>query len=370
MLRILHTGDLHLGREYKNSPTEAAVRYREARLDALENIIRLSASEECNYLIITGDLFDSHAPSAGLIKTVCEMLERCACPVLVLPGNHDYCQDEDKLWTRFKDCAGTNTILLDECKAYPMDDAVFYACPCGARTCDVNVLPWLKVNRERDTERPNIGVAHGAIEGLSCDREQRYYYMGINELENLGMDLWLIGHTHVPYPTGDIIKNQCIFNAGTHQQTDVADNAEGSVFMIEVAGDKSVTARKVHTGVISFVWQKMKLDHWQDLRGALEDLISHYDAPNTSLRLTLSGIASAGDYADRYHIYEEFQRRFIEFDVRDFDLQPEITAEMIDAETAEGTAENQLLKCYLDEPELLSLALDLVRSCREEGKRK
>ena len=41
---------------------------------------------------------------------------------------------------------------------------------------------------------------------------------------------------------------------------------------------------------------------------------------------------------------------------------------MIDIETAEGTPENALLKGYLKNPELLNLAMDLVRSCKEESK--
>lgn len=366
MLRILHTGDLHLGREYKNADPAVAARYRQARLEALGNILLIAAEKDCDYVLIAGDLFDSHNPPAALIKTVCDALARCACPVLVLPGNHDYCQEEDRLWTKFRDCADdTKVILMDECRTYTMSDAVFYACPCPSRTSEENMLSWLKQDRERSVHLPNIGVAHGAIEGLSCDREQRYFYMGMRELEDLGMDLWLIGHTHVPYPQGDVFQGQRVFNAGTHQQTDIADNSEGSVFLIDIAEDRTVTAQKIHTGVISFVRKELQLSHGQSLAAALETAVKDLDGPNTSLRLFLSGTASEEDYIGRFNIYDEVGGPFLNFDVRDSDLQPEITAEMIDAETAEGTPENQLLKGYLDDPELLNLAFDLVRACKK-----
>lgn len=369
MMKILHTGDLHIGREYKTVESSVAALYRQARLDALGNIIRIAGTENCNYMVIAGDLFDSHNPPASLISAVCEMLNQCPCPVLIVPGNHDYCQDEDKLWAKVKSTIDDTKIkVLDQCEAYDMSDAVFYACPCNDRYSDHNQLAWLKVNRNRDSKKFNIGIAHGAIEGLSYDSAGKYYFMEMHELEGLGMDLWLIGHTHIPFPSGEIIKGQHIFNAGTHQQTDIADNSEGSVFVIDIADDKTVSARKVHTGTISFARKELNLAHGKSLQESLMGIVNSLDNPErTTLRLTISGIAPAEEYADRKSIYDNISKELLFFNPIDFDLQPEFTADTIDTETIVGTPENALLKGYLDRPELLNLAMDLIRSCKNGG---
>ena len=118
MLKLLHTGDLHLGRGYQKQEQEnpaLARRYREARLEALEAVIRLAGEERCDALVIAGDVFDTHTLNPGLVQTVAQLLSGCACPVVVLPGNHDYCEGgEDRLWNRFRECAGENTLLLTE----------------------------------------------------------------------------------------------------------------------------------------------------------------------------------------------------------------------------------------------------------------
>lgn len=371
MLKILHTGDLHLGRGYQKQEQEStavAARYRQARMEALEHVVQLAEEEHCDALVVAGDVYDSHTLSLNLVQDVCHILERCVCPVVVLPGNHDYCEGpEDKLWTRFRECAGENTLLLTESKPVRVGQMVFYPCPCTDRYAEGNALDWLKQETTRDEKRVNIGLAHGAIEGLSFDREKRYYYMTREELERCNMDLWLIGHTHVPYPAQEVVSGQRIFNAGTHQQTDVADNAEGSVFLIEVADDKSITARRIHTGVIAFVRREAVLRHGDSLADVLAAAGDGLDKANTTLRLTLSGVALAEEYLERYALYAKAAQAYLKLEVLDGGLQQEITGEMIDAETLEGSLENQLLKRYMDDPELLNLAYGLVRQCREEA---
>lgn len=77
MIKILHTADLHIGREYKRQEQEnieIAKRYRRARVEALENIVRIANQENCDYLVIAGDLYDKKDISLTLQKEVCSIL--------------------------------------------------------------------------------------------------------------------------------------------------------------------------------------------------------------------------------------------------------------------------------------------------------
>ncbi|MDD2648455.1 MAG: DNA repair exonuclease [Eubacteriales bacterium] len=368
MPRILLTGDEHIGRDYSTIEKEdahCALRLREARLEALQNAVRAAEDNACDYFVIAGDLFDKTEIDVKLVKKVCGILAECPCPVIVLPGNHDYCAAAgETLWKQFCEYKADNTVLLSSPCAYDAGKAVFYPCPCEARYSEVNALGWLSEYRERSAEKPNIGIAHGALAGLSCDREKRYFSMTEDELSSLGMQLWLIGHTHIPYPAGDEIIGASVFNAGTHQQTDIADSAEGSVFIIDI--DKStVRAKRIKTGVVSFVRRALTLSAGDSLSARIMGELSGLESANTVFRLKIGGILGADEFRNRAGVYDELRERLLRLETDDGELKEEITAEMIDAETLEGTAENRLLKRYLSSPRLLETAYLLIKRVKD-----
>lgn len=371
MIRILHTGDLHFGKKYDKYPNNISSRYKSARFEALENIIITADREKCDYIVIAGDTFDNKSVPPALRKYVCDALAKSSCTVIVIPGNHDYCAEEnDEFWDGFEKLSGENTILLRKHEVYNGSDGktVFFPCGCKDRYSAENALGWL-ANAPKSPDKVNIGIAHGAIETLSYDREGKYYGMTISELKQTGLDLWLIGHTHIPYPNEDVITSGNIFNAGTHQQTDISDNSEGSVFIIDIDDNKNISARKVLTGAVHFVRKSIKLSHGDSLRAALENALSG-DCRNTSYRIELSGIISEDDYTEKQSIYDEFRSRTISLEISDNALCPEITKERIEKETLDNSLENTLLKQYLDqnETELLNLAFNLICECKGGAK--
>lgn len=448
MIKILHTGDLHIGREYKKQQQEdetIARRYQMARLEALERVISLANEEQCDYLVIAGDLYDKKDISLSLQKDVCRILDGFWGTIFVLPGNHDYYEGEgDKLWSRFEANAGERVVLAKENKAIQFDDVCFYPCICHDRYSQDNALCWLmkgetcsfeaekkseieeqslekeenawakkqaskekekekatKGNEREEKERKRcvkIGVAHGALEGLSYDKERKYYYMTTKQLEQCDMDLWLLGHTHVPYPNEkaeEKIDGHTIFNAGTHQQTDLSDGSQGSVFLIEIETEENhlpedekveadekerrteqekdqqekkniqIYAKKILTGVIHFEKREIVLHHGEHLQEQIEQCIKEMDWEQTTLRLSISGTALQEDYEQRFAIYDIYEKKFLKLEIQDASLKPEITKEQIKRETIEHSTEYELLMKYLDEPELLNLAFDLVKSCKE-----
>lgn len=368
MIKILLTGDLHLGRSYQKEDPEVAARYREARMQALRNAVAVGNGEGCGFLVIAGDLYDKvRGIPATLHREACGALGEFGGHVLVLPGNHDYYSGEgDLLWKKFEEYSPSNTRVLKEGRPYSLGEVDFYPCPCHDKHSAGNALGWLGDGAAGDPARYRVGIAHGALEGLSLDQDQRYYPMTLGELESKGMDVWLLGHTHVPYPPApEDVPGQRVFNAGTPQQTDMADHATGEVFVIEIAGDKSVRARRRETGVIRFAQRAVEVGRGEDLRRALA--FPDPDPAAVSLRVLLSGTAAAGDYEDRQAIYRQAGRGYLSFEVRDSGLRQEITPQMIDRETVPGSLLHRLLAGYGEDAELLDLAFGLMLACKEEG---
>lgn len=361
-MKLLLTGDLHLGRSYQKERPIVRNQYVEARLEAFRNVVKIGNEENCDVLVIAGDLFDkTYGISLRMLEAVAQILRRFYGDVLILPGNHDYCDSgQDGLWSKFQDAAPSNVLVLCEETPVEYDEAVFYPCICHDRWSKENALGWLKSGLRLDPYRWNIGVAHGAVEGFSQDSEKGYYSMTVKELLGCNMDLWLLGHTHVPFQTAD----GRVLNAGTHQQTDISDNSRGEVFIIELGGNKQLKVSSRKTGVLNFVRKEIYVQHGQRLREAFR--LYGLDPASTSLRLILSGSVCSEDWEAKEKIYDRYLSDFVAFEVKDQDLHKEITSDMIDQETVIGTNINRLLHSYQDDPEVLNLAFDIAKACMAE----
>ena len=367
MFKLLLTGDVHLGRSYQKEEPEVAERLSSARFQALQNAVDAGNREGCRFLVIAGDLYDRvSAITAEDHRKTAEILAEFDGDVLIIPGNHDYLDpDNNRLWSKFLERSPSNTFLFEKNGLKQIGDVVFYGCICHDKHSAHNSLGWLKEQPAAEDGLFHIGIAHGAIEGLSYDAGQKYYCMTRDELLAFPMDAWLIGHTHVAFPASPE-PGARIFNAGTPQQTDIADNSRGEAFVLTFQDDKSVSFFPVRTGVVDFVRRTVALSHGDSLRSRL--VFPDLDASRTVLRLTLSGTAAQDEYESRSAVFRALESGFVKVEIDDSALRREITPAMIDQETRPGTRINQLLKGYADRPELLNLAYDLAVLCREGNK--
>ena len=88
------------------------------------------------------------------------------------------------------------------------------------------------------------------------------------------------------------------------------------------------------------------------------------DLPETSVvRLTVTGTAPGGEYAEKQKIYDEALRRFLTYEVADAGLSERITPEQIRAEFAEIGFAAQLLEALTD-PKEIQMAYELIKKYR------
>lgn len=86
-LTLLHTADLHVGSDV----------YAQEALLGFDNVIRAAQEASVDAVLIAGDLFDSHRVPQSVISYVFDSLADLACPVVLLPGNHDTLLTSDSL---------------------------------------------------------------------------------------------------------------------------------------------------------------------------------------------------------------------------------------------------------------------------------
>lgn len=373
MLRIFVTGDNHIGLKYASHEQSAVL--AGARISAFEAMVERANQEGCGLFVITGDLFENtYGVSKKDIKALLELLCRFQGTVVVLPGNHDYYDKNVKVWQYFKDvmAAYDNIMLLTQYRAYELDvdgeRVVLYPALCTElhSVPGENNLGWIKETVIEQDGAYHIGIAHGAVEGQTIDSEGQYFLMKRSELEQIGVDAWLIGHTHVPFPrnlTEEYTHGEKVFNAGTHVQTDVSCNTEGQCFIVEIGADKTVRAKKMVSGNLRFCRKQIILSA-NEMKQILSRELA--ELPNRCVvDLILTGAVTAEEYEDRGKILDEVLDRFVEGTYNDYGLSRLISKELIEAEFPETSFSAGLLTALLEEPKEAQLAYELLKSLKE-----
>jgi len=89
MLRFLHAADLHLDSPFGGlSPQAAALRRKEQRR-CLMDMAELANRQNCDLMLLSGDLFDSDNAYPETLETLTAALAQFRGQVFIAPGNHD-----------------------------------------------------------------------------------------------------------------------------------------------------------------------------------------------------------------------------------------------------------------------------------------
>lgn len=374
MLKIFMTGDNHIGLKYARH--EKADIIINARKGAFKAMIERANAEECGLFVITGDLFENNS---SILKSdityIVDMLSEFKGIVAILPGNHDYYDNSSKLWRNLEECIKKtdNIVVLSEYRPYTLDingeRTIIYPAPCKSLHSPKgeNCLGWIKAE-EISSDGYRLGVAHGAVEGETIDSEGEYFPMTRKELEEIPVDVWLLGHTHVPFPRNlsETEYSECehVFNAGTHVQTDVSCNTEGECFIIEIDEKKTVRAKKYISGNLRFFRKSLTFSAGnmeKELAAELENL-----PENSIVDLILSGAVSSEEYENRETVITDALSKFIEGTYSDYAMSKLISKELIEAEFPETSFSAGLLTALLNEPKEAQLAYELLKTLKEE----
>lgn len=371
MIKLFVTGDVHIGKKYNRYP-EIKDQLINSRFECLERCVKEAEKEQCDFFVITGDLFDNiNSIRIHDITRIVQILSQFGGTVLVLPGNHDYYTGEEKVWKDFKNALmkyDNNIILITDFSELHFDiqeeTVTFYPAFCQSKHGTENNLGWIR-KQGLDEATYHVGIAHGALEGLTPDLKNEYFLMTEKELNEIPMDVWLIGHTHIPYPQIPAgmkdVMNYSIFNAGTPEQTDLSNNTIGQCFIISLNRNDNktlVSAGSYQSGAIRYFDLSVQITD-NDLRVSIISSIK--DLPgNSIIRLSLKGTIPTEQYVERNQIYEELLYRFMTYEVDDSELSELITREKIRSEFAEIGFAAELLEALQDSKEI-QMAYELIK---------
>src|SRR6056297_1625892 len=369
-LKIMHTGDIHLGRKFSRYHDDLSKKLEEVRYETLKNIVIEANNRSCNLLVIAGDLFDKITmPEKDIIKTIDILEEFSGDTILVIPGNHD--NKNIDVWKTFKDNIKGDILFLEDEKPYDLDrfdlDVVVYPAPCDSKHSSENKLQWIKEVEKRDTTNYEIGLAHGAIKGVSPDMTDSYFNMSKSELRSLDMDLWLMGHTHISVPDtneNNIAFNERIYNAGTPEPDGFDCTHKGFAWYIEMDSKEDIKAELIKTGKYSFEEIKRNIQTNDDLNDLFEE-IKNNEPENKLIRVNLNGRIEQSVHDIKNNYYNKIEEVTAYTRINDDDLNLKITEEKIREEFPEGSFPYQVLNELMGEDKTLEIAYELIQEVKE-----
>jgi DNA repair protein SbcD/Mre11 len=368
-LRILHTADNHIGLSFNQYHETARERLIGERFASLERLVTTANDRKADFFVVAGDLFDKTSVTKAQVERAVQILGKFEGEaVLVLAGNHDFSEGSDsKLWKQFRAAAdGSRVLALTEpgVRNFETDDyrVRFHACPCPSKHGKEHTIGWV-VDQEKPGGMLHIGIAHGNVEGLGLDADQRYFNMSDSDLRNAGLDTWLLGHIHVPAPTPGTTGRPLYFMPGIHTPDSVKCSHPGHAWWIELDADGTCRSEQLTTGGIRFVRIKLDLNHANDI-GDLRSKCESLDAPNTILDLQLSGRLREEEIAELNAMLGIISPAFLNFS-QERNIAAVLDAAAIAKRFPEGTLPSTLLQALLaDEPHPgdAHLALDIIES--------
>ena len=373
-IKIFHTADLHLGMRFTGYP-EIQDELINARYETLENMVKTANREDCSLFVIAGDLFDRIKLNVKDISRAAKILNEFEGElVIVLPGNHDYYTHDSKLWNEFSKHAGDRVLLLKNTDIYDLNKyhlkIEIYAAPCSAKHSNENMIKWINSRERNENDSIKIGLAHGSLEGVSPDFNKKYYPMTRKELESSGLDLWLLGHTHLPWPENPD-KNARILIPGTPEPDGFDCNHEGIAFIIDMESSSKMKIKKVTTGKYRFFIEKILLNDEKSIHAMKKRYICD-EFINVILRLILKGRLKKEELESVEESIVQINNKVLLLQTVKDELYESITPELINCEFTENSFPHQLLSSLLEEKEEISSkalqkAYDIIREIRHEN---
>lgn len=187
-MKILHSADLHLDAPFAGRSEKQAQQLRQALLRVPAQLSDLCAKEQCDLILLSGDLFDGPWTRESY-QALYRALEEAAVPVFISPGNHDFLAPNSPYLTEiWPQNVHIFTRPEIESVVLPELDCRIYG--AGYRSMDCPAL--LEGFRAEGPEQYQIAVLHGDPAQVSSP----YCPINASQVRSSGLDYLALGHIH------------------------------------------------------------------------------------------------------------------------------------------------------------------------------
>lgn len=196
-MRLLLFSDLHLDSPFRWAPVELARERRRSLREVLTRIVELADSERVDAICSAGDLFEHEYFAADTGEFLRSTLADASCPVLLVPGNHDWYSNASLYaqvdWT-------ANVTVFTEDSLTPLELKDGFTVWGAAHRAPANTDNFLE-SFSADRPGTNVGLFHGSEQsGLGFQGEGKAPHAPFSaaQVPAAGLVHAMVGHFHAP----------------------------------------------------------------------------------------------------------------------------------------------------------------------------
>ena len=228
-MRIIHTGDIHLGSAFKNLPPDRAAVRRSEILDGFRRLCTFAKEQGVSAVLIAGDLFDERKVPRSLQQEVANIFEK-ASPVcfFYVSGNHDgtfAIENLPKNVCTFSNSQGWRSYDLPENITITGADSAYFS---------AGLFHALTLRQERY----NILLLHGEIARIETGNSD---CVPLARLQNKGVDYLALGHIHIPNRTLERLDGRGVYRyCGCLEGRGFDECGERGFFLLDIQNGRLV----------------------------------------------------------------------------------------------------------------------------------
>jgi len=275
-LKILHSADWHLDSPFAGFSQSQRAFLKQEQRKIPGKIADLCRSEDCDLVLLAGDLFDGEATRETL-EAVKAALKHCGVPVLISPGNHDFCMPGSPwLEEAWPENVFVFTGELESVTIKGLDCRIYGA---GYQSMD---SPGLLENFQAEgEERYRLAVLHAD----PTQKNSPYSPITTAQVKKSGLDYLALGHIHTAgaFRAG---KTLCAW-PGCPMGRGWDETGEKGVCIVTLSDTAEIEAVSLNT----LRFHELEVDIGEDAALALEDALPAAGSEDF-YRISLVGIGS------------------------------------------------------------------------------
>ena len=284
MIKLLHTADWQIGKQYGQFDADEAALLAEARFAVVERLAQLAVAHDVDAVLVAGDVFDAQGVADKTIHRLFNSMAAFSGPWVLIPGNHDAGLAES-VWTR---AARLNAVppnahvcLRPEPLLLPSLGLAILPAPLTQRHTHNDLTEWFAA-AQVPPGLFRVGLAHGSVQGILAEDIDSSNPIAAARAEQAALDYLALGDWH-----GCKQVDARTWYSGTPESDRFKANASGQALIVSLSEPGNLPSVAQHT-TGQYRWREDPVDLQvpSDIDAVLQQLAELTSADVVSLSLT------------------------------------------------------------------------------------
>ena len=322
MIRFFHTSDWQLGMTRHFLSEGSQERFSQARFDAIRTMGRAAKDENCQFMLVSGDAFESNQVDRKTVARALEALKEAPVPIFILPGNHDPLNAASVYRSStFIERKPPQVNVIENTDPIKVADGVeLVGALWVSKRPPVNPLEEMLRDLGPANGSIRICAGHGIIDYFTPDKESPGI-IRVNTLERAiaegKIHFVALGDRHSLTRIGDTGR---IWYSGTPESTDFRETQSGFAQIVDIDETKVVT-KSIQIGQWRFIErERIDLNASEDVEALRKSLEEIENKDRAIVRLNLVGSLSLSLSAELHVELVAAKDLFGAFEVREDEI--------------------------------------------------